>query len=96
MKYNNRMQPVWDQLKKGLTQEERIFNRKLLLNSRSGEFLIKSTDKYTCQDGYGYINYTFRNDGWISPNVRRQAQWFSKEEAVEIIKNWKGYKIVKR
>lgn len=90
------MQPIWDQLKKGLTQEERTFNRNLLLNSRNGEFLIKLTDKNLCMDDHGYINYTFRNDGWISPSIRKQAQWFTKEEAVEITKDWLGVKIVKR
>lgn len=73
MKYNDRMQPVWDQLEKGLTEEERRFNHKLIQNARQGDYLIKSQDQGICFGGYGYVNYTFRNDGWLSTGPRKKA-----------------------
>lgn len=93
--YKQRMTPIWDQLKRGLTHEERVFNNKLIKQSRSGDFLIKRENKFECLLGIGYLDYSFRNFGcpW---STRKNAQWFSKEEALELTKGWKGCKIVRR
>jgi hypothetical protein len=90
------MTPLWNQLKSGITKEEREFNHLLIKSSRSGDYLIKNQDKYLCKSGQGYIHYSFRGDGWIIAGDRKNAQWFSKEEVVELTKGWKGVKIVKR
>lgn len=77
--YQKRMQPIWAQLTRGATHEDRIFNRKLILNSRAGDYLIKSQDKYDCISGHGYIDFSFKKTGWYYASTRKNAQWFSKE-----------------
>jgi len=94
--YRERMIPLWEQLKKGMTHAERLFNHSLLKNNRIGDYLIKSTRKLDCINGNGYIDYSFKHDGWISTRNRSNAQWFTKDEAVAIAKDWKHFKIVKR
>ena len=94
--YQKRMQPIWAQLTRGRTQEERNFNIKLILNSRKGDYLIKSQDKYDCISGCGYIDFSFKNTGWYCASIRKNAQWFSKEEAKELIKKYPKFKIVRK
>jgi hypothetical protein len=96
MKYRQRMTPLWNQLKSGKTREERQFNNNLIKTSRRGDYLIKSCNKSICLAGIGYVDYSYRADGSVPWSKRKNAQWFSKEEAIELTKSWKGVKIVKR
>ena len=94
--YEQRMKPFWDQLTRGNTQEDLNFNKQLMLGARQGDYLIKSQEKWYCLQGEGYISYTFKNKGWFFLSTRKNAQWFSREEAVELIKKFPKFKIVKK
>ena len=77
-------------------------NRKILQESRRGEFLLKrndvkdrngvdnSSDKYVCCN--------WRMDGWIVFSTRANAQWFSRDEIREIlaIKGMMPLKVVRK
>lgn len=90
------MTPLWSQLKSGETKKEKQFNNNLIKNSRRGEYLIKSGNEFVCQAGIGYVDYSFRANGSVPWSKRQNAQWFSKEEAIELTKRWKGVKVVKK
>jgi hypothetical protein len=98
--YNLRMQPVWAKLKHHVhTSKEEWnkvlqFNNELLLNARSGRYIIKFVDQ-----GYAsYISYAWKNDGWLSTTDKRsKAQWFTKKEADEFKARYKNLiQIVRR
>lgn len=89
------MNEVWASMNDGSTHKKRSENIRKLLESRSGEYLIKSTDKYLCLAGIGYVHCTSRGNGWIGKGTRKEAAWFTKEEIKEI--QLSGlYKFVKR
>ena len=73
------------------------FNNKLLKDARQGDYLIKWTNKYICLSGIGYLHYSYTGDHWFTSGTRDNAQWFSKEEAKEIVEKYnKSLKMVKR
>ena len=92
--YQQRMSPIWELLKSG--RENVGWNNNLSKSSRKGEYLIKKIDKFECLHGIGYVHHGFRDDGWAEWTTRENAAWFTKEEAKEITKNWRGIKIVKK
>ena len=69
--YQKRMQPIWAQLTRGGTQEERDFNIKLVLNSRQGDYLIKSQDKDDCVSGMGILIFPLKIVDGIAPQLVR-------------------------
>lgn len=97
--YHERTKELFDSLERGRTHEERERNRARVLEARQGDYLIKSTCKYLCQTGNGYISASFRAFGWLPLDCRAQAQWFTKQEAQEILAHWNHptqWKMVKR
>lgn len=102
-KYEKRIQKVLSSLNRGDTHEDRKKNQEIMLNLREGDYLIKSTNKIFCFFGYGYFGAEWDGIG-ITMTTRKNAQWFSREEAVELISLWnapnikrKGrFKMVKR
>lgn len=89
------MTPTWEYIKtEGLSVAE---NNHISKNARRGDYLIKKCDKWECLIGYGYLSHCSRPGcGWLGWTTRKNAAWFSKEEAVEISGKWRGIKIVKR
>lgn len=93
--YQQRMTSVWAQMKReGLGHVSH--NVRLSLASRQGQYLIKKTNKWECRAGIGYLDHSYRANGWGSWSKRSEAAWFTKEEIKEITKGWRGIKIVKR
>lgn len=90
--YQQRMTPVWESFISGQVK----MNNNLSKASRRGEFLIKKTDKWQCGAGIGYLDHSYRDDGWGAWSTRKNAAWFTKEEIKEITKNWRGIKIVRK
>jgi hypothetical protein len=101
-KYTERMQPLWDQLKPFVKDRNEhhkvvVFNNNLMKSNRRGDYLIKQIDKAEIDTWSNkYIHYSYRDDGWVVCCSRDDAQWFSLEEAREIIQKFPGYKIVKK
>jgi hypothetical protein len=66
-------------------------------SNRRGDYLIKQMDKAKIDTwGNKYLHYSYRDDGWGVSCSRDDAQWFSLEEAREIVQKFLGYKIVKK
>jgi len=101
-KYSERMQPLWEQLKPAASDTKEhhkvvVFNNNLMKSNRQGDYLIKQMDrgKFDTWD-WKYLDYTYSESGWFACSCRADAQWFSLEEAREIIHKFPGYKIVKK
>lgn len=96
--YSERMKSVFSSMERGANSAELKRNRQRLVDDRQGDYLIKSTEKDICLMGIGYIYMAFRDDGWMVTGTRKHAQWFHREEAVEILKKWNTgkWKMVKR
>lgn len=73
-------------------------NCTLLLSARDGGYLLKTNEHYYPGCDFLYVCYTFTDRGSIPFSNRAQAQWFTREEAVELILRWgqRRIKMVKR
>lgn len=81
-----------------LLDEVLKYNNNLLIQNRKGEYLIKLYDSY-CPCNSKYISYKYigSNGDWFNFSSRKNAQWFSKEEALEILNIYNGpLKLVKK
>lgn len=74
-----------------------VKNNELLRDSRKGDYLIKTSDKEWGQiEECQYLHWGYTNSGSNTWGMRREAQWFSREEAVELISKYRGLRMVKR
>lgn len=96
------MQPLWERLKPAASDTKEhhkvvVYNNNLMKSNRRGDYLIKQMDRGKIDTwDWKYIHYSYRDDDWCVGCSRDDAQWFSLEEAREIIQKFPGYKIVKK
>ena len=93
---DQRMQDIRPLLLPGKTDVERKENRRILLENRKGDYLLKTTNNTFGEVKYIQYNYGLTK-GWHMLGPRRSAAWFQREELPELLKTFKkGYKLVKR
>lgn len=85
------MTPIWENLVKDGHETGR------LKDVRQGGYLIKSTDPELLKKGAGYLSVRTKA-GLLSMGLRNEAQWFTSQEANEILALLPRdkYKLVKR
>lgn len=69
-------------------------NIRQALEQRRGTHLVKSTCAWMCQQGHGYVQIGFKNDGWFMTGRRAHAHWFTRAEAVDFVQRNRTFKAV--
>jgi len=74
-----------------------VKNNELMEKSRVGNYLIKcNCNKWNRIENSQYLHWSYTNNGSNVWGKRVEAQWFSREEAVELITKYRGLRMVKR
>lgn len=102
--FRQRIAPIVQQIKPtaGLKGEELTaalrHNNHLLKSNRAGDYLVRSNYRDWADMGVAYVHYSYLGDlkSYYSSGTRATAQWFTKEEAKEIVDNTFAYRMVKK